>query len=311
MPEASGGPPRRLIRRGVGARIADAAAKGVAGAVLATAVLYVVGFTLWTLGISFTASTLLPDATFVGFRNYQRLFGTRIFQIANVNLLIYGVGFVVLATALGLLLAILVDQKVRAETLLRTIYLYPIALSFVVTGTVWTWILNPGIGVQHFVRGLGWTSFRFDWIVDRDMAIYTVVIAAVWQASGFAMALLLAGLRSLDTDLYKAAQIDGAGAARMYLRILVPAIWPIVASVLVILLQFAVKTYDLVRALTGGGPGISTMLPTNVVYDFMFQRSLMGVGSAASILLLLSVLVVVLPSLAAQWLRRRGGAQHG
>ncbi len=289
----------------------DSAAKGVAGAVLALAVFYVVGFTLWTLWISFTGSTLLPDYTFVGFRNYQRLFNTRVFQIANVNLVIYGVSFVVLATGLGLLLAILVDQKVRAETLFRTIYLYPIALSFVVTGTVWTWILNPSIGVQQFVRGLGWTGFRFDWIVDRDMAIYTVVIAAVWQASGFAMALLLAGLRSIDGDLYKAAQIDGAGAARMYLRIMIPAIWPIVASVLVILLQFAVKTYDLVRALTGGGPGLSTMLPTNVVYDFMFQRSLMGVGSAASILLLLSVLAVVLPSLLAQAWRRRGDARHG
>ncbi len=292
-------------------RILDPAAKGVAGLVLAVAVLYVVGFTLWTLWISFTGSTLLPDYALVGFRNYQRLFNTRVFQIANVNLVIYGVSFVVLAAGLGLLLAILVDQKVRAENLLRTIYLYPIALSFVVTGTVWTWILNPSIGVQHFVRGLGWTTFRFDWIVDRDLAIYTVVIAAVWQASGFAMALLLAGLRSLDGDLYRAAQIDGAGATRMYLRIMIPAIWPIVASVLVILLQFAVKTYDLVRALTGGGPGLSTMLPTNVVYDFMFQRSLMGVGSAAAILLLLSVLVVILPSILMPALRRRDRAQHG
>ncbi len=294
-----------------GARLVDPVAKGAAGLVLAVAVAYVVGFTLWTLWISFTGSTLLPEYSFVGFRNYQRLFNTRIFQIANINLAIYGVCFVTAATGVGLLLAILVDQKVRAETLLRTIYLYPIALSFVVTGTVWTWLLNPSIGIQHFVRGLGWTSFRFDWIVDRDMAIYTVVIAAVWQSSGFAMALLLAGLRSLDGDLYKAAQIDGAGPTRMYLRILVPAIWPIVTSVLVILLQFAVKTYDLVRALTAGGPGISTTLPTNVVYDFMFQRSLMGVGSAAAILLLLSVLVVVLPSVVAQAVRRRSSAQHG
>ena len=291
------------------AGVIDPAAKGVAGLLLGVAVAYVVGFTLWTLWISFTGSTLLPDYTLVGFRNYQRLFNTRVFQIANVNLVIYGVCFVVSATAVGLLLAILVDQKVRAETLLRTIFLYPIALSFVVTGTVWTWILNPSIGIQHFVRSLGWEGFRFDWIVDRDMAIYTVVIAAVWQASGFAMALLLAGLRSLDGDLFKAAQIDGAGPTRMYLRIMLPAIWPIVVSVLVILLQFAVKTYDLVRALTAGGPGLSTMLPTNVVYDFMFQRSLMGVGSAAAILLLLSVLAVIVPSILLQALRRP--ARHG
>ena len=130
--------------------------------------------------------------------------------MAYGNLLVYGICFMLFATAIGLLLAIVIDQKVRAENLLRTIYLYPMALSFVVTGTVWAWLLNPGIGIQSFVRGLGWSGFRFDWLVDRDMAIYTVVIAAVWQASGFAMALFLAGLRSLDADLYKAAQIDGA-----------------------------------------------------------------------------------------------------
>ena len=151
------------------------------------------------------------------------------------------------ATAIGLLLAILIDQRIRGENLLRTIFLYPLAVSFVVTGTVWRWLLNPDHRHPEFVRDLGWLGFRFDWIVDRDMAIYTVVIAAVWHASGFAMALFLAGLRSLDQDLYKAAQIDGASPARIYLRIVLPAIWPIVIAVLVILLQFAIKTFELVR----------------------------------------------------------------
>jgi len=165
--------------------------------------------------------------------------------------------------------------------------------------------------VQSFVRGLGWTAFRFDWIVDRDMAIYTVIIAAVWQASGFAMVLFLAGLRSLDQDLYKAAQIDGAGPARMYLRIMVPAMWPIVIAVLVILLQFAIKTYELVRALTAGGPGIATTLPTAVVYDYMFQRGLMGAGSAAAVMLLLSLLLIIVPYVIYQRLRTRRAPVHG
>jgi glucose/mannose transport system permease protein len=143
------------------------------------------------------------------------------------------------------------------------------------------------------------------------MAIYTVVIAAVWQASGFAMALFLAGLRSLDNDLYKAAQIDGAGASRMYARILVPAIWPIVVSVLIILLQVALKTYDLVRALTAGGPGIATTLPANVVYDYMFQRGSMGAGSAAAVMLLASLLIVILPYAAIQKIRSRKRVDHG
>jgi glucose/mannose transport system permease protein len=279
--------------------------------VIVTAVAYVVGFTLWTTWISFTDSTILPDYNFVGVKNYTRLLQTRLWQVAYSNLAIYGVGFIAGALVTGLLLAILIDQRIRGENLLRTIYLYPMALSFVVTGTVWAWLLNPAIGIEKFGKTLGWLQFKFDWIIDREMAIYTVVIAAIWQASGFAMALLLAGLRSIESDLYKAAQIDGAGPVRMYLRIMIPAIWPVVVAVLVILLQLGIKTYDLVRALTAGGPGIATMLPTNVVYDYMFQRSLMGAGSAAAVMLLLSLLVVVVPYAIFRRLSRSKDSAHG
>ena len=162
---------------------------------------------------------------------------------------------------IGLLLAILIDQRVRGESVWRTIYLYPLAVSFVVTGTVWSWLFNPTSGIEFLVRSLGWTDFKFAWITNRDLAIYTVVITGIWQASGFAMALFLAGLRSVDQDLIKAAQIDGASMARIYRRIVIPAIRPIFIAVLVVLLQFAIKTFDLVVALTNGGPGISTDLP--------------------------------------------------
>jgi glucose/mannose transport system permease protein len=304
-----GGSARRISRRWR-FTLTEGLSRLIAGLVLATAVCYVVGFTAWTTWISFTDSTLLPDYTFVGFKHYARLLGSRVFQVAYGNLVIYGVGFIVGAAAIGLLLAVLIDQKIRAENALRTIYLYPMALSFVVTGTVWAWLLNPDIGIENFVRGLGWVNFRFDWLIDSDFAIYAVVIAAVWQASGFAMALLLAGLRSLDGDIYKAAQIDGASPARMYLKIMVPAIWPIVVSVLVILLQIAIKTYDLVRALTAGGPGIATTLPTNVVYDYMFQRGEMGAGAAAAVMLLLSLLLVILPYALFQRLQKRKQYRH-
>lgn len=300
----------RRTGRPWGFTLTEALSRLFAGLVLATAVCYVVGFTAWTTWISFTDSTLLPDYTFVGFKHYGRLLASRVFQVAYANLLIYGIGFIVGAAGIGLLLAVLIDQRIRAENALRAIYLYPMALSFVVTGTVWAWLLNPDIGIENFVRGLGWASFRFGWLVDPDLAIYAVVIAAIWQASGFAMALLLAGLRSLDSDIYKAAQIDGASLARMYLKIMVPAIWPILVSVLVILLQIAIKTYDLVRALTAGGPGISTTLPTNVVYDYMFQRGEMGTGSAAAVVLLLSLLLVILPYVLFQQLRKRKRHRH-
>jgi glucose/mannose transport system permease protein len=256
---------------------------------------HVVVFTLWTAWLSFTPSTLLPEAGFVGWRNYTSVMATRNFHVAYVNIVIFGVGFVVLTSALGLLLAILLDQRVRGENVFRTIFLYPMAVSFVVTGTIWSWLLNPGIGIQRVVRDWGWTGFRFDWLIDRDMAIYTLVIAGAWQAAGFAMALFLAGLRSVDGEIIKAAQIDGAGSWRIYTRVVLPTMGPIVLAVMVILLQMAIKTFDLVRALTGGGPGIATSMPTIVVYDFMFQRGQIGRGAAAAILMLLALVVVIVP----------------
>jgi glucose/mannose transport system permease protein len=278
---------------------------------LLVSIAHVLGFTAYTTWMSFTASTLVPDHEWVGLRNYRAVLSSRNWQIATDNLLIYGAGFVLLTTALGLLLAVLIDQRIRAENLFRAIYLYPMAVSFVVTGTVWAWLLNPSIGIQHLVRGLGWDGFRFDWLVDREMAIYTIVIAGAWQASGFAMALFLAGIRSVDGDLYRAAAIDGAGAWRTYRRVVLPAIWPIFVAVLVILLQFAIKTFDLVRALTGGGPGIATQLPSLVVYDLMFQRGLLGRGSAAAVLMLLSLLLVLVPYFGITRWRRRREARRG
>jgi glucose/mannose transport system permease protein len=267
---------------------------------------HVVVFTAWTTWVSFTASSVMPDYDWVGLRNYFAVTRTANFQIAYVNLVIFGSGLVLLTMALGLLLAVLLDQRVRGENVLRTIFLYPLAVSFVVTGTVWSWLLNPGLGIQKVVHNLGWTDFRFDWLVQSDKAIYCVIIAGVWQGAGFAMALFLAGLRSVDADLIKAAQIDGAGPWRMYRRVLLPTIWPIFITVFVILLRSAITTFDLVRALTGGGPGISTNVPTLVVYDFMFQRAELGRGSAAAVLMLLSLAVVMVPyGLYVRWQRQK------
>ena len=267
---------------------------------------HVVVFTAWTTWVSFTASSVMPDYTWVGLRNYFAVTRTANFQIAYVNLVIFGCGLVLLTMALGLLLAVLLDQRVRGENVLRTIFLYPLAVSFVVTGTVWSWLLNPGLGIQKVVHNLGWTEFRFDWLVQSDKAIYCVIIAGVWQGAGFAMALFLAGLRSVDADLIKAAQIDGAGPWRMYRRVLLPTIWPIFITVFVILLRSAITSFDLVRALTGGGPGISTNVPTLVVYDFMFQRAELGRGSAAAVLMLLSLAVVMVPyGLYVRWQRQK------
>jgi glucose/mannose transport system permease protein len=270
---------------------------------------YVLLFSAWTVWISFTRSTLMPEYSWAGWRNYSQMLATRNWQIAYTNLFIYGGCFVVFTMAMGLLLAVLLDQRIRGENIYRALFLYPLAVSFVVTGTVWGWLLNPTIGVQKLMHDLGWSSFRFEWLIDRDKAIYTIVIAGVWQASGFAMALLLAGLRSVDADLVKAAQIDGAGPVRTYLRVVFPTIGPIFVAVLVMLLQFAIKTYDLVVALTAGGPGLASTLPTVVVYDFMFQRGELAKGSAAAVMLLGSLAFVLVPyGLYQRWKQRKAGA---
>ena len=266
----------------------------LAPSLLATFV-YVFVFCGWTVWISLSNSTLMPDYTLSGFHHYAELWTNRRWSIAYTNLFLFSSLYVIGAMAIGLTLAILIDQRVRAEALWRTIYLYPLAVSFVVTGTVWRWLLSPSTGIESVVRQLGWASFKFDWLVQRDMAIYTVVITGIWQASGFVMALFLAGLRSVDPDLVKAAQIDGANMPRIYRRIILPAIGPIFIAVLVVLLQFAIKTFDLVIALTGGGPGIATTVPAIYVYDLMFQRGQMAQGAAAAIMIFLALSLVLVP----------------
>ena len=262
---------------------------------VAASFVYVVVFALWTVWISVSDSTLLPQYGFAGFKQYALLWSNHRWSVATANLFLFGALYVAGATVVGLSLAILIDQRIRAEAVWRSIFLYPLAISFVVTGTVWRWIFNPTTGVEHLMRDLGWMGFSFDWIVQRNLAIYTVVITGIWQASGFAMALFLAGLRAVDPDLVRAARIDGARMSRIYRRIILPSIRPIFIAVLVILLQFAIKTFDLVLALTSGGPGISTTMPAVYVYDLMFQRGQLGEGAAAAIMMLCALLLVLVP----------------
>jgi glucose/mannose transport system permease protein len=271
--------------------------------------LYVFVFSAWTLYISLSDSTLLPSYNFVGFTHYVALWQNRRWNIAYTNLFLFSGFYVVGAMLVGLTLAILIDQRVRGEAAWRTIFLYPLAVSFVVTGTVWSWLYNPGSGIQFLVRGLGWSNFSFAWTQSRQLAIYAIILTGIWQASGFAMALLLAGLRSVDQDLIKAAQIDGASTTRIYARIVLPAIRPIFIAVMVVLLQFAIKTFDLVVALTQGGPGVATTMPANYVYDLMFQRGQIAEGAAAAIMILTALAAVLVPySLWTVWRQRKAAA---
>ncbi|MBW5799828.1 carbohydrate ABC transporter permease [Halomonas elongata] len=268
---------------------------------------FVYGFMLWTFVLSLTDSRMLPSYDFVGFAQYARLMNNERWWVAATNLGVFGVLFVALCLVLGAGLAILLDQRIRREGMLRTLYLYPMALSFIVTGVVWKWLLNPGLGIQAMVRGWGFESFTFDWLVDPDMAVYTLVIAAVWQASGFVMALFLAGLRGIDDSILKAAQLDGASLPRIYWRVVMPCLRPVVFSAVMILSHIAIKSFDLVVALTGGGPGYSSDLPATFMYAHAFTRAQIGMGSASAILMLGGVLAILVPYLYSELRSRRHG----
>jgi len=256
---------------------------------------YVFVFAGWTFYISLSNSTLLPTYGFEGFQHYVSLWANRRWNIAYTNLIVFSAFYVVGALLLGLLLAILIDQKIRAESFWRSMFMYPLAVSFIVTGTVWGWLYNPTSGIEFLVRNLGWTDFRFALTTDKRYAIYAIVITGIWQSSGFAMALFLAGLRSVDQDIIKAAQIDGASWFRTYRRVILPSIGPIFLAVIVVLLQFAIKTFDLAVALTNSGPGISTTFPAAYVYDLMFQRGQIADGAAAAMMILLALAAVLVP----------------
>ncbi len=259
--------------------------------------IFVYGFIGWTAWVSLTRSRLLPKYELDGIIQYERLFASLRWDTAFSNLFIFGGLFIVIAMILGLILAIFLDQNIRSEGAIRTIYLYPMALSMIVTGTAWKWILNPGLGLEAMVRGWGFENFTFDWLVNPDMAIYTVVLAAIWQSSGFVMALFLAGLRSVDGEIIKAAQIDGIPNWRIYSAIIIPSMAPIFLSAFIVLAHLAIKSFDLVIALTGGGPGFSTDLPATYMFAMAFSRGDIGQAASSAMVMMGVVFAIVVPYL--------------
>ena len=260
-----------------------------------TAVVIFVGCTLWTVAYSFTGSRLLPRWRWVGLDQYERLWETDRWMISINNLILYGVLMMLFSLALGFLLAALLDQKIRGENVFRTIFLYPYALSFVVTGLTWQWLLNPDFGIQKLVRDLGWSTFEFAPLTNNDWAIYGVLLAGLWQGSGLVMVLMLAGLRGIDQDVWKAARVDGISTWKTYIFIVVPMMRPIFVTAVVLVATGIIKIFDLIVAQTDGGPGLSTEVPAKYVYDMMFSSQNLGQGFAASTTMLLVVLVIIIP----------------
>jgi len=259
--------------------------------------LFIYGLMAWNGYLSMSASRILPNYEFVGLQQYAALLESDRFRVAMTNMGIFGVLFIGGAMVIGVLLAILLDQKVRAEGVLRTVYLYPMAVSMIVTGTAWKWMLNPGLGLEHLMRQWGFESFTFDWLVRGETAIYCIVIAGVWQSAGFVMALFLAGLRGIDESIIKAAQVDGASLPRIYWSIILPSLRPVFFSTLMVVAHLAIKSFDLVMALTAGGPGYATDLPATFMYATAFTRGQIGVGAASATVMLATVAAIVVPYL--------------
>nr|WP_241461889.1 sugar ABC transporter permease [Sphaerotilus natans] len=260
-----------------------------------TVLLVYLGTVLWSIRISTTSSKIFPKSDFVGLEQYVRLFETERWLVSLHNLAIFGVLFVAACLVLGFLLAVFIDQKVKGEDLLRTVFLYPYAMSFVATGLIWQWMLNPELGIQATLRAWGWSEASFDWIVRQDRVIYTVVIAAAWQASGLVMAILLAGLRGVDPEQWSAARLEGIPRWRYYLHIVLPQLAPAFGTCFVLLAVGVVKVFDAVVSMTGGGPGTASEVPAKFIMDNLFTRANVGLASAASTVMLLTVLALLAP----------------
>jgi glucose/mannose transport system permease protein len=261
--------------------------------------------TLWTVYHSFTNSRMLPKSEFIGLAQYERLWSSDRWYMSIENLAIYGICSLIFSLFIGFMLAALLDQKTRFENTFRTIFLYPFALSFIVTGLVWQWILNPDYGVQKIVRSLGFESFVFNPLYDIDIVIYGILVAGLWQGTGFIMCLMLAGLRGIDQEIWKAARVDGIPMWKTYIQIVIPMMRPVLITTLVIIAAGIIKVYDLVVAQTSGGPGISSEVPAKYVYDYMFSAQNLGQGFAASTMMLVSVLIVLIPFTYLEYGRRK------
>ena len=266
--------------------------------------IFIYGFIGWTGFISLTKwNDVLPDYTLVGFKNYQKLFANMRFQIDLHNTLVFTVIFVASCLLIGLLLAVLIDQRIKGEGIFRNLFLLPMAVSFIVSGVIWRWLFNPGsiqmgnIGVNQLFEKVGLNFLICGWYTDPDIGIKAVAIAAIWQFSGYTMALYLAGLRGIPLELREAASIDGADQFQIFYHIILPFLRPITFGAIIILGHISLKIFDLIVAMTGSGPAFSCDVPAFFMYDTTFRGNHFAQGASIAIVLLLLVSLLIIPYL--------------
>lgn len=266
----------------------------------------------WTIVISFTESRRFPDYTYAEgrlFRQYTRILGDQNWDTALSNVFILAVGSA-LAIAFGFILAAMVEREKFGEGFFRTVFLYPLAVSFIVAGIVWRWMFNPALGIQNFLHGIGWESANFNWLADKETAMYGIILASIWHGLGFYMALMLAGLKSINTEIWSAARLDGVHFLKLYLRVIVPMMKFTFLTCAILLSLGVVKTYDIVLAMTGGGPGTATWTPAYFVINAYSTRGNLGYASAAAVMMLGLTILIFLPLvLLNAWQSRRREAR--
>jgi len=262
-----------------------------------TALLAYVGSVLWSIRISLSSSKLFPRNDWVGLDQFTRLFETDRWNVSITHLGVLALVYIVGVLVLGTLMAIFIDQQVKGESWFRTIFLYPYAMSFVVTGLIWQWLFNPNLGLQNAFRNMGWTGFTLDWTVRPDMVLYAVGLAMIWQGSGTTMAIILAALRGVDEEQWKAARLDGVSKPRYYRSVVLPQLGPAYATAFVLLAVALVRTFDVVVVMTSGGPGDASEVPAKFIVDHLFGRNNIALASAASVVMLVTVFTVLAPLL--------------
>jgi glucose/mannose transport system permease protein len=245
-----------------------------------------------------------PNAPFVGLDNYYRLiFTDSRFQQDLQNTVLFTVLFIASCLFLGMLLAVLLDQKIRGEAIFRAIFIFPMSVSFIVTGVMWRWILNPGtlqtgaIGVNQILESIGLGFLKNGWYTDPAIGIKAVVIAAVWQMAGYTMAMYLAALRGIPEELREAARVDGANEWQVFRFIILPLLNPVTLSAVIILGHISLKIFDLISSMTGPGAGFSTDVPAYYMFDTVFRGNHFARGASIATLILIMVSILVVPYL--------------
>jgi glucose/mannose transport system permease protein len=279
-------------------------------AVIVTLVAFI-GSIFWTIYLSFTRSRRVPEYGIDWsdwLRQYERLFQDAGWSIALKNLIVLGIGST-LAIAFGFVLAAMIDRERRGESFFRTVFLYPLAVSLIVTGVAWRWILNPQLGLENFLHGLGFTGASFNWLADPQTAMYAIILASIWQSSGFYMALMIAGLKGINGEIWSAARLDGVGIWRLYVEIIIPMMKFAFLTCAILLSLGVIKAYDIVVAMTNGGPGQSTWVPAYFTINALSQKQNLGYASAAAVMMLLITAAVFLPLAGLMaWQQRAKGA---